>query len=113
VRSAQSPARGRRGERRTESVRVTVVLALFVALVAAAVIVSGAAIDPVLRTVLPERDGRRVGALVYSMADGLFCRRLAFDKDTGTLTRGAHGAMSGQLAQRVSSRRSELCWGTR
>jgi hypothetical protein len=85
VRPAPSPARARP----TKSIRVTIVLALFVAPVAASAIVGRAMIDPVLRTVLPERDGRRVAAALYSLPDGSFCRRLAFDNDTATLIRGA------------------------
>lgn len=98
-RAAVRPTRARPGERRTKSVRVTIVLALFVALVAAAAIVGRAVIAPLLRTLLAERDGRQVGAVVYSLPDGSFCRRLAFDNDAATLTRGAIEQCPANLSQ--------------
>ncbi len=113
VRPASSPARARRGERRTKSVRVTIVFALFVALVAAAAIVGRAVIDPVLRTLLAERDGRRVGTVLYSMPDGSFCRRLAFDNDAATLTRGAIEQCPANLPKVRLHGDRNFAWGAR
>jgi hypothetical protein len=112
VRPAPSQAQARRGER-TKSVRVTIVLALFVALVAAAGIVGRAMIDPVLRTVLPERDGRRVAAVLYSLPDGSFCRRLAFDNGTATLTRGAVEQCPANLPKERLRGDRNFAWGAR
>ena len=113
VRPAPSQAQARRGERRTKSVRVTIVLALFVALVAAAAIVGRPMIDPVLRTVLPERDGRRVAAVLYSLPDGSFCRRLAFDNGTATLTRGAVEQCPANLPKERLRGDRNFAWGAR
>ena len=107
ARPAPSPARARR----TKSVRVRIVLALFVAPVAASAIVGRAMIDPVLRTVLPERDGRRVAAVLYSLPDGSFCRRLAFDNDTATLTRGAIEQCPANLPQVRLRGDRNFAWG--
>jgi hypothetical protein len=82
-------ARARRGERRTKSVRVAIVPALFVALLAAALRVGHAMTDPVLRTAFAARDGQRVAEVVYSIPDGSFCRRLSFDNETAALSEGA------------------------
>jgi hypothetical protein len=76
-------APARRGERRTKSVRVAIVLALFVALLAAALR------DPVLRTAFAARDGQPIGEVVYSLPDGSFCRRVSFDNETAALSEGA------------------------
>jgi hypothetical protein len=70
-------------------VRVAIVLALFVALLAAALLVGHAMTDPVLRTVFAARDGQRVGEVVYSIPNGSFCRRLPFDNETAALSEGA------------------------
>ena len=69
--------------------RVAIVLALFVALLAAALLVGHAMTDPVLRTVFAARDGQRVGEVVYSIPNGSFCRRLPFDNETAALSEGA------------------------
>jgi hypothetical protein len=87
--AAAEDARARRGERRTKSVRGAIVLALFVALLAAALRVGHAVVDPVLRNVFGARDGQRVGEVVYSIPDGSFCRRLPFDNETAALSEGA------------------------
>jgi hypothetical protein len=65
-------------------VRVAIVLALFVALLAAALRVGHAVVDPVLRNVFGARDGQRVGEVVYSIPDGSF-----FDNETAALSEGA------------------------
>jgi hypothetical protein len=82
-------ARARRGDRRTKSVRVAIVLTLFVALLAAALRVGHAMTDPVLRTAFAARDSERIGEVVYSLPDGSFCRRLSFDNETSALSEGA------------------------
>jgi hypothetical protein len=73
----------------TKSVRVAIVLTLFVALLAAALRVGHAMTDPVLRTAFAARDSQRVGEVVYSLPDGSFCRRLSFDNETSALSEGA------------------------
>jgi hypothetical protein len=103
----------RRGERRTGSVRVAVVLTLFVALVAAALFVGDAVIDPVRRSAAAVRDGKRVGEIVYSMPDGSFCRRLAFDNETATLTEGAVEPCPANLPKDRTRSDRNFAWGAR
>lgn len=105
--------RARRDERRAKSLPVAIVLALFVALVAAALLVGRVVIAPALFSGAGERGGARVGAIVYSMPDGSFCRRLSFDNETATLTEGAVEPCPANLPRvRVHGDRN-FAWGGR
>ncbi len=103
--------RARRDERRAKSVRLAVVLSLFAVLLATALLVGRAVIDPVLRPAANTRDAKRVGDIVYWMPDGSFCRRLSFDNETASLTEGRGRTMFGQSAQGARAFRQELLLG--
>ncbi len=105
--------RARRDERRAKSVRLAVVLSLFAVLLATALLVGRAVIDPVLRSAAATRDAKRVGDIVYWIPDGSFCRRLSFDNETASLTDGRVEQCSGNLPRgRVRSERN-FSWGGR
>ena len=77
--------RARGGE--TDSASVIIVSSLFLALVAAALLVGGhVAIDPLLQSAITARENKGVGDIVYTMPDGVFCRRMAFDNVTAEIT---------------------------
>ena len=83
--------RGRRESRRLElqakTARLVVVLLLFLMLITAAVFIGGrSVIGPMLQKAMAQtRDTHRTGAIVFTMPDGTFCRRLAFDNKTAEL----------------------------
>ena len=82
--------RGRRDEQRAKMGRLAVVLSLFLALLAAALLVGGRAIiDPLLRAAAEAREANRVGDIVFTTPDGAFCRHLSFDNKTAELTESA------------------------
>ena len=115
--SARLPAgkamRAGRGDRSAKRLRVTIVLALFIVLIASALLVGRAVIAPVLTTVTGGRGGARVGEIVYSMPDGSFCRRLSFDNDTAALIEGAVEQCPANLPRmRVRGDRN-FAWGAR
>ncbi len=105
--------RARRDERRAKSLSIAVVLALFVTLIAAALLVGRAVIDPVLLAGVGSRAGTRAGAIVYSMPDGSFCRRLSFDNETATLTEGAVEPCPANLPKRRAGGDRNFAWGAR
>lgn len=79
-------ARRPRQDDRTKVTRLAVVLSLFLALLAAALLVGGrAVIDPMLRAAAEARETNRVGDIVFTMPDGAFCRHLSFDNRTAEI----------------------------
>ncbi len=87
---ARRSARSLRDEQRAKTTRLAVVLSLFLALVAATLLVGGrAVIDPMLRAAAEKRQASRVGEIVFTMPDGTFCRHLSFDNETAEITEGA------------------------
>jgi hypothetical protein len=76
----------RRDEKREASTRLAVAASLFLALVAAALLIGGhAVIGPMLQSAAAARDAKRVGDVVYAMPDGSFCRHLSFDNATAEI----------------------------
>jgi hypothetical protein len=109
---ARRVARTHRDDRREKSARVAVVLSLFLVLVAAALLVGGrVVIDPMLRAAAQARGTSRIGAIVYTMPDGIFCRHLSFDNVTAELTEGAVEKCAGDLITERTSRASNFAWG--
>src|SRR5579872_6787038 len=78
--------RTRRAEQQARKARVAVVLSLFLALLAAALLIGGRiVIDPLLQAAAEAREKNRVGDIVFTMPDGTFCRHLSFDNRTAEL----------------------------
>jgi hypothetical protein len=106
-------ARARRGERSAKRLCVAIVLAVFVALVAAALLVGRAVIAPVLQPGAGGRGAARVAEIVYSMPDGSFCRRLSFDNDTAALIEGAVEQCPANLPRMHERGDRNFAWGAR
>jgi hypothetical protein len=86
---ARRAVQTRRNEQHAKNARVAIVLSLFLVLFAGAVLVGGRSfIDPLLRAAVDERESKRIGDIVYTMADGAFCRHLSFDNMSGEVTQG-------------------------
>jgi len=84
----RSPARLAHG--REHSLGTVIVSSLFAVLLAGAVLLGGhAAIGPLVSSAMAARDARPVGAVVYTMPDGIFCRHMAFDNVTAEITESA------------------------
>jgi hypothetical protein len=80
-------ARVRRDEQHAKNTRVVIVLSLFLAFLAAALLIGGRAfIDPMLRAAVEARQTNRTGEVVFTMPDGAFCRHLSFDNKTAEVT---------------------------
>jgi len=106
--------RSRRDEQQVKSVRVAVVLFLFLVLLGGALLVGGRGlIDPLLRSEADEREAKRVGEIVYSMADGAYCRHLSFDNTTGELMERAVEQCSRNLARERPRTAIGFAWGAR
>jgi hypothetical protein len=109
---ARRAARAHREDQRAKSARLVVVLCLFVALLATALLVGGrVVIDPMLRSAAEARGMNRVGAIVYAMPNGIFCRHLSFDNVTAELTEGAVEKCTGDLLSERTRRSSNFAWG--
>ena len=109
---ARRAARAHRDDQWAKSARLAVVLSLFLALLATALLVGGRVlIDPMLRAAAEARGANRVGAIVYAMPDGIFCRHLSFDNVTAELTEGAVEKCSGELLSEKARRGSNFAWG--
>jgi hypothetical protein len=86
-RTTAALSRRRHDEERANSLAVAVTTALLFVLIAGAFMFGGqAAIAPLFsgQTAAPEPN--RTGAIVYTMPDGVFCRRMAFDNATAEVT---------------------------
>jgi hypothetical protein len=82
--------RVRRDEQHAKNARVVIVLSLFLAFLAAALLIGGRAfIDPMLRAAAEARRTNRMGEVVFTMPDGAFCRHLSFDNKTAEITESA------------------------
>jgi hypothetical protein len=69
--------------------RVAIVSSLFLVLFAATLLIGGhAAIDPLLQSAADSREASSAAAVVYTMPDGIYCRRVSFDNVTAQQTEG-------------------------
>jgi len=94
--------------------RIAIVLAMFCALLAAALMVGGRAImGQLVRAASDERDARRVGDIVYTMPDRAFCRYLAYDNTTGELLESAIKKCASDIAKGSGRRALGFAWGRR
>jgi hypothetical protein len=103
----------RRAEQRAKTTRLAIVVSLFLALLAAALLVSGpVTIDPMLRAAA-EADANRVGDIVFTLPDGLFCRHFSFDNKTAELTEGAVEPCEQPRSQGTARVPNGFVWGAR
>jgi hypothetical protein len=111
---ARRSTQARRDEQRAKNARIAVVLSLFLLLLAAALLVGGrGVIDLLLRAAADEREAKRLGEIVYTMADGAFCRHLSFDNTTGELTEGAIEQCAHNLSKEHTRAAIGFAWGAR
>jgi hypothetical protein len=76
-------------EEHEKSARVVIVSSLFFVLIAAGLLVGGhVAIVPLLQAAVAARQSNGTGDVVYTMPDGIFCRRMSFDNATAEVTQG-------------------------
>jgi hypothetical protein len=108
-------ARVRLDERQAKTARVAIILSLFLAFLAAALLVGGRAfIDPLLQSAAQARKAHQIGAVVFTMPDGAFCRHLSFNNVTAeviesTVERcpGARPGRDGLVGEKKS-----FAWGS-
>lgn len=109
---ARAARRVRWHDQHAKSARLAIVLSLFLALLAAALLVSGpAVIGPLLHSAAMARGTNRVGAIVYTMPDGIFCRHLAFDNATARLTEGPVEKCGNDLGTPRTGPLTGFAWG--
>lgn len=104
--------RARRDELRATSASVAIAFSLFLILLMAALLVGGhAIIDPLLYSAAALREANRVGQVIYTMPDGVFCRRLSFDNATAEMNEGAVGQCPTDSRNDHSHARLGFAWG--
>jgi hypothetical protein len=112
----RSNARARRDERNAKISRLAVVLALFLVLLAGALLVTcRAVIDSMLQAATDPRVANRVGDIVFTLPDGAFCRHLSFNNATAELMEStATPCPEAKRRSRESERPSNhFAWGAR
>jgi len=106
--------RARRDEQHAKRVRTAIVLSLFVLLLTTALLVGGrAAIDPLLQDAADGREARRVGEIVLTMPDGIYCRHVAFDNLTGRLSERIIDQCANDISKPRSHESTGFSWRTR
>ena len=112
---ARRSVQARRDEQHAKNARIAVVLSLFLVLLGAALLVGGrGVVDPLLRAVADERESKRMGEIVYTMADGAYCRHLSFDNMSGEVTERAIQLCTGENIARPRTRNAiGFAWGQR
>jgi hypothetical protein len=105
--------RARLSDERVKSGRVIIVSALFLTVIAAALMVGGhAAIDPFLQSAMTAREPKGTGDIVMTMPDGMFCRHLSFDNVTAAIKEGAIERCPDDIARnRPRSSNRGFAWG--
>jgi hypothetical protein len=87
---AARPSRTLRDENGATSSRAVIVSSLFLVLLASALLIGGhAALDPLLQSAIEARAAKGIGAVVYPMPDGIYCRRVSFDNTTAEIAETA------------------------
>jgi hypothetical protein len=100
-------------DEREKSLRAVIVSSLFVVLFAAAWRVGGpAALDPLLRSALVVHETERVGAVTYTMPDGIYCRHMSFDNATAAVTEGALEPCADGIAKGRPAAKNGFSWDT-
>jgi hypothetical protein len=80
-------ARVRRDEQHAKNARVAIILSVFLAFLAAALLIGGRTlVEPMLRAAAEARQSKRIGEVVFTLPDGAFCRHLSFDNSTAEIS---------------------------
>ncbi len=99
-------------EGKAKFARFAIAFSLFLALLAAALLVGGnVVVDPLLQSVAAAREAKRAGDIVVSLPDRAFCQHLSFDNTTAELTAGDVEPCPGDLASRHAQ--TGFAWGGR
>jgi hypothetical protein len=94
------------------SARAVIASSLFFVFLATALLVGGhAAIDPLLRSVIAARDAKEIGAVVYTMPDGKFCRHMSFDNQTAEIVEGALEPCTNDISRDNHRSAKGFAWG--
>jgi hypothetical protein len=107
--------RAKRDELRAAAASVAIAFSLFFALLVAALLVGGQAVlEPLLHSAAALGEANRVGQIVYTMPDRVFCRHLSFDNRTAEIAERAIDQCPNDL-NRVHSRGTAMgfAWGGR
>ncbi len=100
----------RRDEARASTLGVIIVTSLLCAVFAVTTMFGGYAVGPLLRHAAAVRDANGKGALVFTMPDGVFCRRMSFDNTTGEIGPAAIERCS-QIAGEGPAKTTTFQWG--
>jgi hypothetical protein len=85
----RGPIRARREARQEKTAGAARILSLFLAVLAAALLVGGhLVIDPLLKAAADVREARRLGDITSAVPDGAICRQRSLDNATGGPTEG-------------------------
>jgi hypothetical protein len=107
-------SRARFGERRDKSTRAVIVSSLFLAFIAAALLIGGhAVLDPQLPSSVATRQGKLLGDVFYTMPDGVYCRHMSFDNATAEVVEGAIEPCASDGARERSGSINGFTWDTR
>jgi hypothetical protein len=106
--------RVRRQEVQTKNKRLAIVFSVFLALLAALLLVGGrVVIDPLLQQAATKREAYRIGEIVLTMPDGKFCRHLSFDNKSAELTEGVIKQCPSDHPANRAAAISGFSWGAR
>jgi hypothetical protein len=111
---ARRRARARIDAEQAISTRVVIVSSLFLVLLAAALLLGGhAAIDPLLQSAAAARQAQGIGDVVYTMPDGIFCRRMSFDNVTAEVAEGGIERCAKDIAEDRPHPNRGFAWHTK
>jgi hypothetical protein len=106
--------RARRDEQHAKKVRTAIVLSLFLLLLTGALLLGGrAAIDPLIQSVADGREARRLGEIILTMPDGIYCRHVSFDNLTGQLSERIIEQCATDISKRSGRELTGFAWRTR
>jgi hypothetical protein len=116
--SVRRSTRVRRDEQHAKNARVAIILSVFLAFLAAAVLIGGrTVIDPMLRAAAEARQSKRIGEVVFTMPDGAFCRHLSFDNSTAEISESTLDrcpeARPRSLAKESTGVKKGFAWGVK
>jgi hypothetical protein len=116
--SSRRSARVRRDEQHAKNARVAIILSVFLAFLATALLLGGRTfIDQMLRAAAEARQPKRMGEVVFTMPDGAFCRHLSFDNSTAEVSESAIDrcpeARPRSLGKESTSAQKGFAWGVK
>ena len=113
---AQPLSGARRYEQHTKTMRLAIVLSLFLMFLASALLIGGRSfIDPLLQAAARTRESNRTGSVVVTMPGSTLCRHLSFDNKTAELSESSVGRCSQTASPSGEPVRASngFAWGTR